>query len=187
MIAGRIKSRLPRLRQWLWDGMAVFGIAMAVYLSCFHVSYMVSNSMAPTLQGRDRDSGDTVLSERMTFRIRNPRRWEIVAYHGLEDAVVMKRVIGLPGETVKLREDGVFLINGEPIERPPSLANVRYYRYGSLMEDTPAKCGDGYFVLGDDSRDSDDSRYNGPVSPDDIIARPLCIMAPPNRRGLVQP
>jgi signal peptidase I len=88
---------------------------------------------------------------------------------------------------VQLRENGELAVDGHPTRRPPTLASIEYLRYGNLAEGKAVSCGDGYFVLGDDSRDSDDSRFLGPVAPSEIVARPWIIVAPAGRRGWVQP
>jgi type IV secretory pathway protease TraF len=50
-----------------------------------------------------------------------------------------------------------------------------------------AECGRGYYVLGDYTKDSNDSRYEGPVSPERIIGRPWLRVWPPGRMGFVNP
>jgi len=59
-------------------------------------------------------------------------------------------------------------------------------RYGNLTEGKPVPCGDGYYVLGDDLKDSDDSRFNGPVPPHRILGRAWLIVSPRNRFGWVR-
>ncbi|MGD9649044.1 MAG: S26 family signal peptidase [Pirellulales bacterium] len=55
-----------------------------------------------------------------------------------------------------------------------------------MTEGKPFACGDGYYVLGDDSKDSDDSRFNGPVPTDDVLGRPWLILWPRDRAGRVR-
>ena len=97
----------------------------------------------------------------------------------------MKRVVGLPGEQVQLSEQGRILIDSQPIELPASL-DQRFLRYGNLAAGkSPVSCGQSYYLLGDDSRDSDDSRFNGPVGLDRIIGRSWLIVWPLSRFGFV--
>ena len=56
-----------------------------------------------------------------------------------------------------------------------------------MSDGKTVECGDGYFVLGDYSLDWDDSRFNGPVPPGDVIGRPWVILAPASHRGFVNP
>ena len=98
----------------------------------------------------------------------------------------MKRVVGLPGETVALAQ-GEVVINGAAAPRPASLPSLRYYAYGQFHRGGTAECGDGYYVLGDDSRDSQDSRYEGPLAPKAIVGRAWLVVWPPGRIGFVNP
>jgi signal peptidase I len=179
-------------RRWLrWlvrqteHALAVFGLGMIVYIGCFDLSRMSSASMAPTLWSDERGDGDLVLTERVSYWFRQPRRWEVVTFRTNEGLQVMKRVVGLPGEHVQLERDGTILIDGEAIERPPALESIRYFAYGDLIGRRVGECGDGYYVLGDDSKDSDDSRYNGPLRRHRIIGRAWLILAPSERFGWV--
>ena len=87
-----------RVLRWAEHMLAAFGLAVILYHLCFDVSVMVSGSMAPTLQGKSVDDGDVVLTERITYRLRRPRRWEVVCFGADNGDQLMKRVVGLPGE-----------------------------------------------------------------------------------------
>jgi signal peptidase I len=93
----------------------------------------------------------------------------------------MKRVVGLPGEKVQMRNSGELLIDGQVVQRPASLSHLRYIPIGKLCEDRPVDCERGYFVLGDDSKDSEDSRYEGPIPAEWIVGRAWLIVAPWSR------
>lgn len=165
---------------------ALFGVIAMVYLTCFSYTRVTSESMEPTLQGSDWESGDRVLTEKVTYWFRRPRRWEVITFRATDGRTIMKRVVGLPGEHVRMLRGGRILIDGKEIPPPAELDFLDYFPFGNLTVDKPpAACGDGYFVLGDDSRDSDDSRFNGPVTPDQLIGRAWLIVGPKNRRGFV--
>lgn len=165
--------------------LALIGLAAIVYHSTLYITPVVSPSMAPTLKGNSRSDGDWVLTERLSFRWRDPRRWEVATIRCDDGMVVMKRVVGLPGETVQILRGGRIVIDGEPINPPTSLRFLKYLPYGNVVADQTACCGDGFYVLGDDSKDSDDSRFNGPVARQNIIGRAWLIIAPQSRRGFV--
>ena len=165
---------------------ALFGVLSAVYLTCFDCSRITSESMEPTLQGSDWETGDRVLTEKVTYWFRRPRRWEVITFRATDGRVIMKRVVGLPGEHVRMLSGGQIVIDGKEVPMPPELAFLEYFPFGNLTRDKPdAACGDGYFVLGDYSRDSDDSRFNGPVAPERLSGRAWLILGPSGRRGFV--
>ncbi len=182
----------PRYRRWMgWvlrqveHCLAVVGLGTIVYFSCFDLSRVASGSMKPTLQGEDVKSGDLVLTERVSWWYRRPRRWEVITFRRDDGLQVMKRVVGLPGEKIQMRRGGQIVIDGEEIAMPDSLAFLKYFPFAKLAENRTVDCGNGYFVLGDYSRDSDDSRFNGPVWPAEIVGRAWLILAPAGRRGFI--
>ena len=181
------RRRWLSLFRLLRNSLAVYALLTIGYSCCFRTDVMVSGSMAPTLQGEDRFTGDWVLTEKVSLWVRSPRRWEVIAFVNRDNDVVMKRVVGLPGETVQMHRDGQLLVDGVEIDPPSSLQFLRYFPYGNLTADQIYECGDGYYVLGDESRDSDDSRFQREVASDDIIGRPVLILNPAERRGWVQP
>jgi signal peptidase I len=162
---------------------AILGVLLLVYLLCFDLSMMVSGSMSPTLRGNGKLGSDYVLSEKMSYWFRSPRRWELVAFHNAEGLFVMKRVAALPGGNIRMERDGTIFVNAARVERPERLRSIRYYAYGTLAAGNTAKAGDGFFVLGDDSKDSQDSRWEKPVSWEAICGRPWLIVWPPHRIG----
>jgi signal peptidase I len=109
----------------------------------------------------------------------------VVAYKRDDGATLMKRAAGLPGEAVQLTDDRRLLVDGQEVDVPAGL-NSRFLRYGTLFEGRPIPCGDGFYVLGDDLKDSDDSRFNGPVRADRIVGRAWLIVWPLERFGFVR-
>jgi signal peptidase I len=181
------RTRRRCVARALERGFAFLGVLFVIFHAGFHVSRIASGSMAPTLQGTSATNGDLVLTETISYRLRRPRRWEVVLYRDDEIGVqVMKRVVGLPGESVSIRDDGL-RVDGKAAGRPASLDGVRYFAYGNLTKGAAVQCGHGYYVLGDDSRDSQDSRFDGPVAGDRIIGRPWLVVWPPSRLRFVNP
>jgi signal peptidase I len=171
--------------RWIERGLAGFGAVVAFYWLTMDVSVVVSPSMSPTLMGTNPDDGDRVIAEKITYWFRRPRRWEIVAFLNDSGEKRMKRVAGLPGENVQMIRPGELLVNGQPVECPASLDH-KYLRFGNLTDGKPVPCGDGYYVLGDDLKDSDDSRFNGPVPAKRIFGRAWLIVWPTTRFGRVR-
>jgi len=184
----------PRNRRWInWifrpveHCLALIGLGTIVYFSCFNLSRVTSCSMKPTLLGEDVKTGDLVLTERVSLWFRRPCRWEVITLRRDDGVQIMKRVVGLPGEKIQMRRSGQIVIDDKEITTPDALGFLRYFPFGNLVDNKTVDCGDGYFVLGDYSQDSDDSRFNGPVRPAEIVGRAWLILAPNGRRGFVNP
>jgi len=156
---------------------AVVGVIVLTYHLCFDVSVIISQSMMPALRGSDPEHGEVVLTEKLSYRLREPRRWEVVGFRNDLDMRVMKRVVGLPGEAVALRR-GRAVVDGWALRPPPSLHYLNYLAYGNCTRGRTTSCGDGYFVLGDHSIDSQDSRFEGPLPPDRIMGRAWLVIWP---------
>ena len=171
--------------RWIEHVLAAVGGLVLLFWLTVDISTVVTPSMAPTLVGNNVDDGDRVLTEKVTRWFRHPRRWEVITFTTPAGQKRMKRVVGLPGETVQLNENGELLIDGKQVALPESL-DVKYLRFGNLVDGKPVSCGDGYFVLGDFLRDSDDSRFEGPISPSVVIGRAWLKLWPSSRFGFVQ-
>lgn len=148
-------------------------------------------SLGPTRPGICtvcQQSGDVTIEDEKVYsadkffvnRLLTPQRWDLVIFRPWEnpDQLYVKRLVGLPGEEVIVKEGKVW-INGEPQTPPPEIAELKYLEAGEKMEfapdrrwataDRPTKLRDDeYFVLGDFSNRSMDSRYNGPITRDDL-------------------
>ncbi len=131
-----------------------------------------SESMLPTLQ-----PGDHVVC----FRIKEVKRGDVVVLQHKRDGreIIVKRVIGLPGEVVEVKEGKVF-INGKPLIEP-------YIKEPPEYDTLPVKLPPGHiFVLGDNRNNSEDSSVFGPVPLKDLIGKDYFIYWPPSRIGRVR-
>ncbi len=182
-VAGRPPARLAM--RWIERAFALFGALVAVYWLTLDISVVVSQSMFPTLQGNSLKDGDRVVTEKVSRWFRKPRRWEVITFTTADGEKRMKRVAAFPGESVQMLKTGEFLVDGQPLEVPSSLTNRNFLRFGNLMDGNPVSCGDGYYVLGDELKDSDDSRFNGPVPANQILGRTWLIVWPFTRFGFV--
>lgn len=112
-----------------------------------------------------------------------PQRGDVIVFIFPEDRSkdFIKRLIAGPGETVEIK-DGRILINGEEVT-DPRIANTYYYNRGEYgQEGVPISVPPGYyFVLGDNSASSHDSRYWGFVDEKDVLGRAEVIFWPLNR------
>ena len=114
---------------------------------------MVSGqSMEPTLS-----NGDNLIVDKISYRFRDPQRYDIIVfpYKYEEDTYYIKRIIGMPGETIQVI-GGYVYINGELLES--DIYGAEPMESGQLA-DQPITLGDDeYFVLGDNRNHSSDSR-----------------------------
>lgn len=173
-----------RFLRWAERVFAVIGLCFVIYHLGFELIVMTSASMAPALQGTSYSNGDRILVEKVTGCFRAPKRWEIYFLYDAEGTPVAKRIVGLPGEKVSIKGTSVY-INGAETRPPQRLQSLKYYPLGNLARDHEVECGNDYFVLGDDSQDSYDSRYLGPVTSGQLRGRAWCILWPPSRVGFV--
>jgi len=181
----RGRARIRRVIRMAEHLFAVIGLCFVVYYLCFEVIAMTSDSMAPALQGTSFESGDRLLVEKVSGWFRRPRRWEIYYYYNTEGTPVAKRIVGLPGERISIRDKHVY-INGKEVSPPDHLKHLKYYTFGNAAAGREVDCGMGYYMLGDDSRDSYDSRFLGPVPRKDFRGRVWCALWPTDRFGFVK-
>ena len=141
-------------------------------------------SMEPTLQ-----NGNNLITDKITYRFKDPERFDIVVFpYRYEKATYyIKRVIGLPGETVRIDQDGTIYINGEVLEEHYGKEVIDPNHIGIASE--PITLGeDEYFVLGDNRNNSRDSRYSdvGNIKKCDILGRAFMRIWPLGEFGLLK-
>ncbi|MDO4615960.1 MAG: signal peptidase I [Lachnospiraceae bacterium] len=148
-----LQAKIKNIIVWILEIslMIILGFGFATYF-CQNVTVQ-ENSMEPTIS-----AGETLLINRLAYKISSPKRGDIVAFRTEDDpdsSIHIKRVIGLPGETIQIK-NGQILINGQTyVEKKgfPSIAD------GGLAETEITLGGTEYFVLGDNRNNSEDSRH----------------------------
>ena len=106
-------------------------------------------------------NGDSLWIDKLSYHFKDPERFDIVVfpYEEEDDTYYIKRIIGLPGETVYIDEDGVIYINDEPLEENYGKEVIEENHRGLAAE--PVTLGDDeYFVMGDNRNNSRDSRLS---------------------------
>ncbi|MGA7354104.1 MAG: signal peptidase I [Candidatus Cybelea sp.] len=148
---------------------------LAVIVAAFFVRLpqVAGLSMEPYIR-----SGEYVLINTFAYRIGVPHRGEIVAFRHEGDArtVFIKRVIGLPGDRIRIDRGQVY-INGARLEEP-YVAHADGRSFAQLLV-PPASV----YVLGDNRAESEDSRFFGPVGDDRLIGRAIAGVWPPHMLG----
>jgi signal peptidase I len=175
-------------------------IAIVLLVKAFVVNpYRIpTTSMEPTLHCARSEPGcearisDRVLANRFLYRLRDPRRGEIIVFKTPPAARIkcgaggtfVKRLIGLPGDTVELRlrnGNGYVYINGKPLNEP----YIQQSRRAAVSGFGPVKVAkDNYFMMGDNRSQSCDSRMWGTVPRKNLIGKVFATYWPPNRISL---
>lgn len=129
---------------------------------------------------------EQLLVEKVSYRFSDPKRFDIVIltpYGKDVDEHFVKRVIGLPGETIHIKEGKIF-INGEELEESYGKEPIAD---GGIASQPLTLADDEYFVMGDNRNASDDSRveYIGPIKRDLIEGKVLIRVWPLNKIGFV--
>ncbi len=143
-------SMLRRAVSWVVDIVVVISLAWFVVHSFGGQVKISGQSMMPGLA-----DGDLVLSDRLAYDLGEPHRLDIVVFEREDHRTNVKRVIGLPGETVQITGGSIY-INGQLLEADDSLRQVSL---AGLAEKPVILGEDEYFLLGDNRDGSEDSRF----------------------------
>lgn len=165
----------------------VFYIAFVLVLTWVIITFVGQRtrvdgrSMMNTLH-----DGDNLIVEKLSYRFSDPKRFDIIVFPPTgKKEYYIKRIIGLPGETVQIDENGNIYINGELLEE----------NYGAETIQNPGRAAnpitlgdDEYFVMGDNRNNSKDSRSEevGNVKRSQIIGRAWLRIWPLNKFGLLK-
>lgn len=197
------KKYFPGAHKPAWLSIVEFlglAFAVALFLRTFVLASFTipSSSMDPTLV-----PGDVILvwrsaygvtlpfTNRQAIHIRSPRRWDVVVFTTRNLPVAdedkgksyIKRVVGLPGEEIEIRNGEVY-VNGKVATKPAELSGVGYIRkrFPAFDNARTLKVPEGmYFVLGDNTYDSEDSRFWGFLPEQNIRGRAFVVFFPRNR------
>ena len=178
-------SPITTTNPW-FEGVQTIGLsvilAFGIRIFVAEARYIPSGSMLPTLEINDR-----LVIEKISYRFNPPQRGDIVVFWpprhifppgGRRDAFI-KRVIGLPGETVEVR-DGTVFVDGNPLEEDYIYAEPTYTWGPETVP--PAQ----FLVLGDNRNSSFDGHSWGFVPEQNIIGRAVVRFWPPNRIGTLE-
>lgn len=173
------KSAWASALEWLLIVGIAVGVAVVVRTFVFGNFYIPSESMVPTLE-----VGDKVLVNKLSYRLHDIRRGDIVVFEAppgeatpqIHDLV--KRVVGLPGDTVQGKEgDGVY-VNGKRLNEPYLAKGITTKDFG------PVSVPKGQlFVMGDNRFESKDSTIFGPIQESSVVGRAFVRYWPLGRFG----
>lgn len=171
------KDQPGNLKRIVLDILETLILAVVLYFGINAISVRVrvdGFSMNPTLQ-----DGEYILVNRLAYKIGQPERGDIVVFSFPMDPKqdLIKRVIGLPGETVSVQE-GKVLVNSVPLEEPYIAAKPNYDGTWQVPEGQ-------LFVLGDNRNESKDSHEWGLLPMENVVGRAILIYWPPTQWQLI--
>ena len=160
--------------------LAIFAV---VYIFLFQPHQVDGRSMEPNFH-----NSEYILTDKLSYRIHPPKRGDVVVFHSPQDERVdfIKRIIGVPGDTLMVKGGYVYLngvkLDEQYINDPGEVLAGHYFREGDEMEVAP----DQYIVMGDNRLHSSDSREWGPVNTSGIVGRAFFRYWPVTEFGLVK-
>jgi signal peptidase I len=165
-----------------WGGVILGALLVAVLIKTFLLQafFIPSASMVPTL-----NVGDRVLVNKLSYRLHDVHRGDLIVFErppgegpGVKDLI--KRVIGLEGETIQVDDDGTVLIDGAELDEPYIPPDET-----TLWDEKLTVPEDHVFVMGDNRGESRDSRFFGAIDEDLIVGRAFIRVWPPGDLSLL--
>lgn len=175
-------EKLRKVLGWIFQIAVTLVFAAVVAIAMFQSVTMQESSMEPTIS-----VGDRFFMDKVSYKLSSPKRGDIIVFktNASDDAALhIRRVIGLPGETIQI-VDGRILIDGETYREGkdfPSISNPG-------LAETPITLESGeYFVLGDNRNNSEDSRYGdiGTVKKRYIVGKVWFTISPVSKIGFMR-
>ncbi len=175
------------LKELLSTGIYLLFVLCITYLFVNYVGQRTEvdgSSMSSTLY-----DGDNLIVDKISYRFRDPKRFDIIVFPPRYDqsTLYIKRIIGMPGETVQIDSEGKIYINGEVLDESYGKEIIKSENIGVARE--PVQLGeDEYFVMGDNRNNSLDSRNEmvGNIHRSEIIGRAWIRIWPFSKFGILQ-
>lgn len=177
MAEGKTRTRFFDSRYWLRDLILSLLLAFIVIVFFYQPVQVEGTSMMPEIYNHER-----IFINKFIYRFEPIHRFDIIVFHYPLDPAksYIKRVVGLPGEWISIRDGNVY-IDGRRVDEsfiPPGYLDHDNYPHAYI----PAG---HYFVLGDHRDDSNDSREWGPVPRIDIYGKAVFVYWPFNQIGML--
>jgi len=179
------------LREWIEAGIVAASLAFCVIRPFVVQAFKIpTGSMRPTLI-----EGDLILVNKFIYgaripftkyrlpKVRDPKRGDVIVFIYPEDKKkdFIKRLVGLPGDMVEIKNGNIYVNDKQILD--PAFSKRYYYNRGDFARDGEVVIvpNDSYFVLGDNSGSSKDSRYWGFVPKENLLGMAIVIYWPPLR------
>lgn len=179
--AGERGAIWREIKSFLLYVIVVIGITFLIIHFVGQRTYVSGSSMENTLS-----DGDNLIVDKLSYRFSDPKRYDIIVfpYQYEENTYFIKRIIGLPGETVQIL-DGTIYIDGEVLEES---YGREVMKSSGMAKDPITLREDEYFVLGDNRNDSTDSRDPsvGRIHRNRIVGRAWVRIWPLSKMGVLR-
>ena len=168
--------------RWVFEIVVTLVLAAMVGIMLFQTVTMQESSMEPTIA-----VGDRFFINRVVYKFSSPKRGDLIVFrtNASDDAALhIRRVIGLPGETVQVK-DGQVYINGKVYEENGAYQDMTD---GGLADSAVTLESGEYFVLGDNRNNSEDSRFSdiGNINKKYIVGKIWFTVSPKNKIGFIK-
>lgn len=175
-------EKLRKSLKWIFEIVVTLVFAALTAVLMFQTVTMQESSMEPTLE-----IGDKFFMNQAVYKVSSPQRGDVIVFRtsASDDAALhIRRVIGLPGETIRIR-DGVIYIDGEVYDEAADYPDI--VNPGLAQNGVSLKSGE-YFVLGDNRNNSEDSRYGdiGTVKKRYIVGKLWFTCSPRGKIGILK-
>lgn len=180
---GILKSIVNFVMDILETIVFVGSLFIVVYLFIMQPNQVKGASMDPTFA-----TGDYIFTSKITYKIRNYHRGEVVVFRSPSnpDIEYIKRIIGLPGDTVMIKNEEVY-VNGVLLNEPYIAAKTNVWEGGYSKDGEATTVPQGMlFVMGDNRPRSSDSREFGPITQESVIGLVFYRYFPPNKMGIIE-
>lgn len=171
------------IKEWL---PYIFIIIFVVLIRTYIVTPVIvrGDSMNNTLK-----DGEVLFLSKINYHVSSIKRFDIVVVKDLDSDLIIKRIIGLPGDKVEY-EDGVLYINDKIVNEEYVDYISEDFNVNSICKITDLECGgiipkDMYLVLGDNRKVSADSRVKGLIKRDQILGKTIFRIWPLNKISII--
>jgi signal peptidase I len=161
----------------------VGSLFIVIYLFILQPNQVKGASMEPTFQ-----SGDYIITSKITYKFKKMERGDVVVFNSPKNPNIeyIKRIIGLPGDKVMVK-DGEVYVNDQILPETYISAKTNLWEGGFLKEGEPIVVPENYvFVMGDNRLRSSDSREFGPVPISSIVGTVVYRYFPPTKIGFIK-
>jgi signal peptidase I len=179
---GAVKRAVVAVFDFLQGIVVVLAILVMVYLFIMSPQEINGASMEPNFH-----NGEYILTNKIAYKLRSPARGDVVIFKSPRNKEIdyIKRVIGLPGDSVSIKNNALY-VNDQKVDEPYLAPGVTIFGGSFLAEGQSVVVPPGqYFVVGDNRPHSSDSREFGPIAKEDFIGVAILRYWPFSKLGLL--